>query len=92
MGQGSLPLRLLKHAIFSLGLWSVADWIKTKGKGYTLSEDDGLAYSYSVYQSLKTLRQHWKTLRITSTGGTSDTQLGPIISAGQLLLIAQKKN
>lgn len=92
MGQGSLPLRFLKYGIFSLGLWSVADWIKTKGKGYTLSEDDGLAYSYSVYQSLKTIRQEWKTLRITSTGGTSDTRFSPIISAGQLLLIARNKN
>lgn len=92
MGQGSLPLRFLKYSIFSLGLWSVADWIKTKGKGYTLSEDDGLAYSYSVYQSLKTLHQKWKNLRITSTGGTSDTRFSPIISAGQLLLIARNKH
>ncbi len=91
MGQGSLALRFLKYGIFSLGLWSIADWIKTKGKGYTISEGDGLAYSYSVYQSLKTLRQVWKTLRITSTGGTSDTRLGPIISAGHLLLIARNK-
>ena len=87
MGQGSLPLRLLKYTLFSLGLWSAADWIKTKGKGYTISEGDGLAYSYSVYQSLRTLHKFWKTLRITSTGGASDTLFGPLISAGQLVLI-----
>jgi ubiquinone/menaquinone biosynthesis C-methylase UbiE len=92
MGQGSLPLRLLKYIIFSLGLWSVADWIKTKGKGYTLSEGDGLAYSYSVYQSFRTLRRLWKTLRITSTGGNSDSWLSPITSASQLLLISRNKN
>ncbi len=87
MGQGSGHLRLLKYIIFSLGLWSVADWIKTKGKGYTLSEGDGLAYSYSVYQSFQTLQKSWKTLRTTSIGGNSDTLFGSIISAGQLLLI-----
>lgn len=92
MGQGSLPLRLLKYIIFSLRLWSIADWIKTKGKGYTISEGDGLAYSYSVYQSFSTLREYWKTLRITSTGGASDTLFGSTISAGQLLLIALNKN
>lgn len=91
MGQGSLPLRLLKYIIFSLGLWSVADWIKTKGKGYTISEGDGLAYSYSVYKSFPTLHKFWKNLRITSTGGASDTLFGSIISAGQLLLIALTK-
>lgn len=91
MGQGSLPLRLLKYMLFSLSLWPVADWIKTKGKGYTISEGDGLAYSYSVYQSLRTLHKFWKNLRVTSTGGTSDTLFGPIISAGQLLLIGLNK-
>jgi ubiquinone/menaquinone biosynthesis C-methylase UbiE len=91
LGQGSLALRLLKYIIFSLGLWSVADWIKTKGKGYTISEGDGLAYSYSVYQSLQTLHRFWKTLRINSTGGVSDTYLGSIISAEQLLLISLNK-
>lgn len=91
MGQGSLPLRWLKYLIFSLKLWSIANWIKTKGKGYTLSEGDGLAYSYSVYQSLSTVRQFWKTLRITATGGYSDTLFGQMTSAGQLLLIGLEK-
>lgn len=92
MGQGCFPLRLLKYAIFSLGFWRLADWIKTKGKGYTISDDDGLAYSYSVYQSWKTLKNFWKTLRITSTEGASDNCFGSIISAGQVLLIAVNKN
>lgn len=91
MGQGSFPLRLLKYIIFSLGLWSVTDWAKTKGKGYTITECDGLAYSYSVYQSLRTLQRFWKTLRITSTGGVSDTYFGYIISAEQLLLVSLNK-
>lgn len=91
LGQGSLPLRLFKYVIFSLGLWPVANWIKTKGKGYTLSEGDGLAYSYSVYQSFRTIHKCWRNLRITSTGGASDTLFGPILSAGQLLLIALNK-
>jgi ubiquinone/menaquinone biosynthesis C-methylase UbiE len=92
IGQGSLPLRLLKYAIFSLGLWPVADQIKTKGKGYTISESDGLAYSYSVYQSFCTLQKIWKTLRTISTKGASDGWFGSIISAEQLLLIALNKN
>ncbi|MDJ0674827.1 MAG: class I SAM-dependent methyltransferase [Calothrix sp. MO_167.B42] len=87
MGQGAVPLRLLKFVIFSLGLWRIADWFKTKGKGYTISEGDGLAYSYSIYQSLPTLRQYWQELRLISTGGDSDRKIGQIISAAHLLVI-----
>jgi len=46
-GHGSPLGRSIKQTIDLLGLWPLADWIKTKGKGYTISEGDGLAYSYS---------------------------------------------
>lgn len=91
MGQGKHLIRLLKHVLFTFGLWGVANTVKTRGKGYTISEEDGLAYSYSVYQSLSTIRQFWKTVRITSTGGVSDLRYGQILSASQLLLIALQK-
>ncbi len=91
MGQGSLVLRWLKFAIFFLGLWSLANYFKTKGKGYTLSKGDGLAYSYSVYQSLRTLNRSWQTLRLHSTKGKSDTFFGSFISAEHLLIIAHTK-
>ncbi len=91
MGQGSFALRLMKYLIFSLGLWELADWIKTKGKGYTLSEGDGLAYSYSIYQSLPSIRQSWRTFRLTTTGGDSDRLLGQWLTAAHLLLIATGK-
>lgn len=92
MGQGPLLLRSLKFLIFFLGFWPLADWIKTKGKRYTFSDGDGVAYSYSIYQSFRILRKYWKNLRLTATGGSSDTSLGSIISAGHLLLIAVNKN
>jgi len=90
MGQGGLPLRLLKWLIFSLKLWSIADRIKTRGKGYTVSKGDGLAYSYSVYQSLPYLRHHWSTLRLMTLSG-SDNQWGQALSASQLLVLGQDK-
>jgi ubiquinone/menaquinone biosynthesis C-methylase UbiE len=96
MGQGSLPVRLLKYLIFSLGLWPVANWIKTKGKGYTVSEEDGLAYSYSVYQSLPNIRQAFQKLRIMTTNDhyvKKISHLGQILTASTVLLIGlEKKN
>ena len=90
MGQGTFPVRLLKWFIFSLHLWPVADFIKTRGKGYTISEGDGLAYSYSVYQSLPTVHQRWQTLRLTPLSGCY-TLWGTRLSAAQLLVLGQDK-
>jgi len=92
VGQGSALLRWIKAGIFVSGLWPLANWIKTRGKGYTLSQGDGLAYSYSVFQDVPTLRKNWRTLRITSTEGKSDaTAPGPVLTAAQLLLVATDK-
>lgn len=49
-GQGRFLARTAKQALNALGLWKTVDFIKTKGKGYTISEGDGLAYSYSVFK------------------------------------------
>jgi ubiquinone/menaquinone biosynthesis C-methylase UbiE len=54
-GQGSRPMRLLKLALCKAGLWGICNYIKTSGKGYQITEGDGLAYSYSVYDSFELL-------------------------------------
>lgn len=52
-GQGRPATRLVKQVIQAAGLWRVVDRIKTRGLGYTITEGDGLAYSYSVFSDLK---------------------------------------
>lgn len=44
-GQGAYIGRSFKQALNLFGLWPIVDLIKTKGRGYTISEGDGLAYS-----------------------------------------------
>jgi hypothetical protein len=39
-------VRLAKQSIHELRLWPLANFIKTRGKGYTISDGDGLFYSY----------------------------------------------
>lgn len=56
-GQGSAPARLLKQALHGSGIWRFADWLKTGGKGYNFSGEDGLAYSYSVFDSSRLIHQ-----------------------------------
>jgi SAM-dependent methyltransferase len=66
-GQGGKLLRFLKQAINSIGLWPLADWIKTKGRGYTLSEGDGLAYSYSVFNDYRLIVTNCRSVHLLNT-------------------------
>ena len=54
-GQGSKPSRWIKLLLYKMNLWGVADLIKTRGRGYTISEVEGVAYSYSVFDSIDLL-------------------------------------
>jgi SAM-dependent methyltransferase len=52
-GQGNAITRGIKQIINAAGLWPLANLVKTRGKGYTISDGDGLAYSYSVFNNYK---------------------------------------
>ena len=56
-GRGSLFMRLTKQTLRSVGLWPVADFIKTRGKGYLISEGDGLANSNSVCSNYSRIKK-----------------------------------
>jgi ubiquinone/menaquinone biosynthesis C-methylase UbiE len=71
-GQGSLLLRAIKQGLHRTGLWPLADYLKTRGKGYTFSEGDGLAYSYSVFESLKAIAPKFPFVTYLNTQGTGE--------------------
>lgn len=87
MGQGHPFVRVLKWWLFHCRLWGLANYVKTKGKGYTISDGDGLAYSYTVYQNLSQLQRRWKRVNIVSTAGNADNPRGLETSATHLLLV-----
>ena len=66
-GQGSWVARLTKQLINAAGLWPIADLIKTRGKGYTISEGDGLFYSYSVFNDYKQIAEQCETVHLLGT-------------------------
>ncbi len=92
-GQGTMPARITKWALYKCGLWTLAKLILTKGKGYHISEGDGLAYSYSVYFQYPMIRA-WaaRTFVIPlRSAGQSDVPLrAPWFSADEVLLCALK--
>jgi ubiquinone/menaquinone biosynthesis C-methylase UbiE len=50
--QGAWPTRMSKLILYKTGLWKIADFLKTGGKGYIVSPGDGVHYSFSIYDSL----------------------------------------
>lgn len=61
-GQGSPLARYVKLALDAAGLWRAFDIVRTRGKGYMVSEGDGVYYSYSVYDSMALLRARSKRI------------------------------
>jgi SAM-dependent methyltransferase len=54
--QGRPLARYAKLGLATTRLWRAFDWVRTGGKGYMVSEGDGLYYSYSVFDSIGQLR------------------------------------
>ncbi len=87
-GQGSAFIRSVKQVINFLGFWKIADYIKTKGSGYIVSEGDGLAYSYSVFNNYRKIRDACSCIHLMNTmdGGPNLYR-----TAGHVALLGIKK-
>jgi len=90
-GQGRLPVRLAKLAMYKTGVWPIFEWLRTRGKGYRVTEGDGLSYSYSVYDSYHLLAS-WadRVILIPHGSGKSTTWLHPLLSSEGVLACAIK--
>jgi ubiquinone/menaquinone biosynthesis C-methylase UbiE len=66
-GQGGVAGRTAKQLLRSLHLWGVADFIKTRGRGYSISELDGLFYSYSVFSDYPQISRACKSVHIMNS-------------------------
>ena len=90
-GQGSLGMRCLKLALYKLRLWNALNFILTGGKRYRITEGDGLAYSYSVYDSFEQIAE-WADrvilVPIPNEGRKSVSWLHPLLNSGGVLLCA----
>jgi SAM-dependent methyltransferase len=86
-GQGSLVARSIKQLLNLMGLWGLTDYIKTKGKGYTISEGDGLSYSYSVYNNYDQVKRNCKSVHVFNTYPAG---INPYRSAGHVALLGIK--
>lgn len=56
-GQGRSWTRPLKRALWKLGAWPLVTLLQTRGRGYLQSEEDGISYSYSVFDHERLFRR-----------------------------------
>lgn len=70
-GGGSAPGRLVKQSLRALHLWPLVQFVTTRGKGYHITEGDGLYYSYSAFNNLEQIQRVCPTVYMlnTSPGG-----------------------
>lgn len=91
-GQGSLPIRILKLLLYKLKLWKVFDYLRTRGKGYQVSEGDGVFYSYSVYDNYHQFRRWADYIHLFPIGEVRPRKwFHPLLTSSSVLLIAVRK-
>jgi ubiquinone/menaquinone biosynthesis C-methylase UbiE len=68
-GQGGRLSRYAKQLLHVLGLWPIANYVKTRGKGYSITEGDGLAYSYSVFSNYRQIERACARIHLFNLDG-----------------------
>ena len=90
-GQGSLAMRVIKLALYKFRLWNAYNYLRTGGRRYRITEGDGLAYSYSVYDSLEQVAQWADRVVLVPLPGDdhkSPSWFHPLLDSGGVLLCA----
>jgi ubiquinone/menaquinone biosynthesis C-methylase UbiE len=87
--HGSMFARWAKLALCKTGVFRAAYRLKTLGKGYRYSEGDGLAYSYSVFDSYRMLSE-WadRVILIPTDQVRSKSMVHPLMTSFHILLCA----
>ncbi len=86
-GQGGVSKRLAKHLIRACGLWGLARYLNTGGRGH-LEYGDGVSYTYSVFDNLPQIRRSCDQIYVMNTDSLSG--YGPFWSAPHVALLALK--
>jgi len=92
-GQGSRGARLLKLGLYKTKLWRALNYLRTSGKGYRITEGDGLAYSYSVYDSFELMAQ-WadRVILIPGAGEKAVSWFHPLLNSSGVLACALRES
>lgn len=87
-GLGRLPYRALKILAGRLGIRRSLDAVRYGGHRWFWSDEDGVAYPYSVYEAMHPLKVRFDTVLLVPTAGTPLREASPLWGASHLLALA----
>lgn len=87
--RGRPLARVAKYALYRTGLWPAVTFARTRGRGYVLTDGDGgVAYSYSVYDSLPELDRWSDRVFLVPTVPSRAGWFHPLFGATHVLACA----
>lgn len=91
-GAGRPAARLAKVGLNASGMWGLYIKLRTRGKGFMVSDGDGLFYSYSLFDSLPQVAD-WadRAFVIPTKGLPLRRWTGTLLSAEQGLLVGVRE-
>lgn len=89
IGQGGAAARAIKYAVKSLGLWPASVYLQTRGKMYKSSEGDGIFYSFSAFDCVRTTTKKFPVVHYMNTVRTNGFDLHR--GAGHVMIFACKE-
>lgn len=87
-GQGGRGARIAKDAMRRLRLWPLFLYAQTRGRMSKWSEDDGLYYSYSVFDNLDQIRAKFPRVFVMNTHDLMGTD--PRFGSAHAMIFALK--
>lgn len=89
-GQGGGVARLVKRLLASAHLLRSVNWVRRGGHNWFYSPGDGIAYSYSVYDSVPQLRKCCPSIIVIPTLPSGMTGSSPLRESSHCLVSAFK--
>ncbi len=92
-GQGSMLAGMVKLAMWKTRMWKPFIALRSRGRGYYVTEGDGVAYSYSVYDTFGQLAAWADRLVAIDTGPPKQASswVHPLLTSQHVLLAALRE-
>jgi len=90
-GDGRAVWRLMKWGLWKAAVWRLLFRLKHGGHDWYFSEGDGVAFSYSVFDSIETLSREGYRIVIIPTLGSALAFVCPLFLARHALICAIKE-
>jgi SAM-dependent methyltransferase len=90
-GSGRLAARLAKVALRRAGVLGRVNWLRRAGRHWYFSEDDGVAYSYSVLDAVPQLRRVCEQVLVVPTDDAGGPVGVPLLGSPHVLVCGFKE-